>query len=112
MDVYSINPNPMPQSPMTREERARTLNLIMIVAISAIIIGLLYWWTASVTNKPTAITSTTTDVRAQVAAALRNSPVHVSQQEIDSVATQLKSSQVVVTDAEKQSVANALRQAQ
>jgi len=112
MDVYSINPNPAPQVPTTGENHNRTLNLLLIIVAAAIIVGLLYWWTASVNNKPVPMaTSNLDNERTQVAAALRSSPVHVTQQEIDNIAVQLRSSNVTVTDAQKQAIANSLRQA-
>jgi hypothetical protein len=102
----------MPQSPMTAEQHHRTLNLLMIIVAIAIIIGVLYWWTALNSNQSPSTASNPNDMRAQVAAMLRNSPVHASAQEIESVAAQLANSKVTVTDAEKQAVANSLRQAQ
>lgn len=105
----------MPQTPMTAGEHHRMLNLSMIVVAAAVIVALLYWWSASVNNKPSpttpAASSISNDQRAQVAAALRSAPVHLSQQEINNVAAQLKnSSPVVISDAQRQAVANALRE--
>jgi hypothetical protein len=112
-DTYSLNPDPVPQAPMTREEHHRLLNLLMIVVTVAIIIGVLYWWTASVTNQPQPVTvSSPMDQRAQVAAMLWNSPVHATQQEIDNVAAQLANSEVTATEAERQAIANQLGQGQ
>lgn len=103
----------MPQTPMTAGEHHRMLNLSMIVVAAAVIVALLYWWSVSVnTNKnQPAVSSALNDQRAQIAAALRGAPVHISQQEINNIATQLKGSPVIVTDAQKQAIANSLRQA-
>ncbi len=108
-NTYSINPNPIPQTPMTSEEHHRMLNLLMILVAVALIIGMLYWWTSMNSRNPTGIPEST-DMRAQVAAILRNSPVHVSQAEIESVAAQLAKSKVPATAADRQAVANILKQ--
>jgi hypothetical protein len=95
--------------PMISEQHHRSLNLALIVVAIAVIIGMLYWWTNSADNQSQGTQSSSVDMRAQVAAILRNSPVHASPQEIEKVAAQLVNSKVTVTDAEKQAVANALK---
>lgn len=109
MDVYSINPNAAQQAQDAQKERRRLSNILVVLVVIAIIVGLLYWWTASVNKQPASTSSNAADMRAQVAAVLRNAPIYASQQEIESVAAQLKSSNTPVDDTMKMAVANALK---
>jgi hypothetical protein len=47
MDTTSNNQNPMSQTPTASEQQHRSLNLLMIVVAITIIIGFLYWWSAT-----------------------------------------------------------------
>jgi YbbR domain-containing protein len=110
METYTPNQNPIPQVPMTAEQHHRFINLSLIVVAIALIIAILYWWTVSNNNIRTAPASGQADLRAEIAAILKNSPTQVSQDEIDQVAAQLKQAKTTtVTEAQRQAVANALR---
>jgi hypothetical protein len=108
-NTYSINPNPMPQPPITKEDHRRLLNTLMILVAAAVVIGLLYWWTASINKPASTVSSDADNMRAQVAAILRTAPVHASVQEIESVASQLASSNAMPTESERQAVADLLK---
>jgi hypothetical protein len=107
-NTYPLNQNPIPQVTMTPEQHHRFINVSIVVVAIVIIFGVLYWWTTTGKTKNNTGPSQS-DLRAEVAAILRSSPVQVSQEEIDSVASKLSTSKVTVTDAQRQAVANALR---
>ena len=110
MNTFSINPNT--QSSISAEQH-RLLNLLMLAAAAAIVIGLLYWWSSLVATQPQSpIINQQTSLQAEVANIIKSSPVHVSAQEVNSMALQLSVSKVKVTDAEKQAAVNSLNQGQ
>ncbi|MDD5164943.1 MAG: hypothetical protein PHG25_00165 [Candidatus Pacebacteria bacterium] len=110
METYSLNQNPIPQVPMTAEERHRFMNLSIVAVAIALIIGILYWWTTTGNSIAPASVDTQAELRAQVAAILRSAPVEASQQDIDRVASQLSATKPgVASNADIQAMSNALR---
>jgi len=88
MNTSTLNQNPIPQAPMTTNDYHRSLNMIIILTVIAVIIGLIYWWTNSTVTQPQSVV-TQADIRAHIAALLNSTHVQPSQQEMASIAARL-----------------------
>ena len=113
MDTYALNPQILPGKIPTKDQHSRMVALVLVLCLVALIAIAAYWWFSmheQSTPVPAAPIVSAQELQKQrTIAFLRSAPVHVSEDEINSVVKLLKKNQASVSDAERQSVVSQLK---